>query len=667
MLALSLLIAAGVPAVGGTADAQDAIVVAPPTTLSSDVGVVRAVSSEGARHGVLSSSAFRTDWSLRLASGGVVSHTELDGPSSVLGRPVIAVGDGGAAVGWVSDGSLAVELVRPGGGGGSVVRVADADDRVIEAAIAPFGDRFVAAWVEAEGGDTGRLRVMSRTIGPDGSLGTVRLLDGVEFGRAVGGLHLRWHDGRGEALAMWFAGPPGEEVPIRSRRILSESELGSTQSRSDVGMASFPPGDPWLIRVQLVVHGPTEWLIEARTYDCSLPCDADRSQLTFATHGTTIGFPFDGGFGDRPHWERSQLAGSPDGPTLLIEQPGHRSTEPAEIWELPWQTIEWFERDGVVPLPDGTTTFHVDSVGDDHWVLAQATGAAARLTAVSFTGFTPTRLPAPITPDAPTIAPPSAPSQPETGSGYWLVDTAGDVHAFGGAVDLGGVTAANIGGAEIVDIESTRSGLGYWILLSDQRILALGDAQELHTGSALLAGERAASISAHPIADGYWIATDRGRILAYGAAQNLGDLGSLRLNAGVLDSVATPTGNGYWLIAADGGVFAFGDAEFHGSMGGVPLNLPVVGLAPTASGAGYWLVAADGGVFAFGDARFHGSMGGVPLVRPVNGMVATGDGYLMVASDGGVFAFGDAEFRGSIGGAPRAAPIVALAPRPSTD
>jgi hypothetical protein len=245
-------------------------------------------------------------------------------------------------------------------------------------------------------------------------------------------------------------------------------------------------------------------------------------------------------------------------------------------------------------------------------------------------------------------------------SGYWMVDKAGTVYAFGDAAWMGN---ADVGRSTAAKVEPTPSRNGYWVLDRAGDVFTFGDAPYLGGAGHLATGEEATSISSTPSGLGYWLFTNRGRVMPFGDAQSFGDLAAVHLNGPVLGSVATPSGRGYYMVASDGGVFAFGDAQFHGSMGGIHLNAPVESLVPTASGAGYWLVASDGGIFAF-DAPFYGSMGSVRLNKPVSGMVGspTGNGYLMVAEDGGIFTFGDVPFRGSLGDHPPAVPVVAVAP-----
>jgi hypothetical protein len=239
-------------------------------------------------------------------------------------------------------------------------------------------------------------------------------------------------------------------------------------------------------------------------------------------------------------------------------------------------------------------------------------------------------------------------------SGYWMLGSDGRVFAFGNAPSLGSTAAP------AVAFSARRDGRGYWIVDGAGNVRAFGNAPYRGGRPLLRPGEFVSTISGTPTGNGYWLFSTSGRAFAYGDAHFYGDMGGVRLNGPVIASIATPTGRGYYMVGSDGGVFSFGDARFHGSMGGAHLNRPIVGLSPTPDNRGYWLVAADGGVFAFG-APFRGSTGSLTLNEPVNGLVAYGNGYLMVASDGGVFNFSNKAFVGSLGDHPPAAPIVGIA------
>jgi hypothetical protein len=270
---------------------------------------------------------------------------------------------------------------------------------------------------------------------------------------------------------------------------------------------------------------------------------------------------------------------------------------------------------------------------------------------------------APTFSPTPIVSPPVVTISTPAKSGYWMIGTDGKVYAFGDAPSLG-APAGLLGSAQAVDLEPTRSGAGYWVVDDLGRVYAYGDAPVLgNVDPARLApGEKAISLSATKNGHGYWIFTTKGRVLPFGDAVFYGDMSAVRLNGPVIDSIPTATGNGYYMVGSDGGIFSFGDAVFHGSMGGQHLNAPVQSLVPTADGTGYWLVASDGGIFAF-DAPFKGSLGNIKLNKPITGMVRYGDGYLMVAEDGGVFDFSGSPngFKGSLGSNPPSHPIGSVA------
>ena len=248
-------------------------------------------------------------------------------------------------------------------------------------------------------------------------------------------------------------------------------------------------------------------------------------------------------------------------------------------------------------------------------------------------------------------------------NGYWMLGSDGKVFAFGEAKHLGAPTLP--AGISAADLETTPTGNGYWIVDSAGNVFAYGDAA-FHggvPGGQLAAGETVTSLSSTPSGKGYWIFTNKGRAIRFGDATFFGDMSRVTLAGPVLDSIPTPTGLGYYMVGSDGGIFAFGDAKFFGSMGGKKLNAPVQSLVPDGDRVGYWLVASDGGIFAF-DAPFKGSMGDRKLSKPVTGMVPYGDGYMMVGEDGGIFNFSNKPFDGSLGGSPPAKPIVSVSALP---
>ncbi len=236
---------------------------------------------------------------------------------------------------------------------------------------------------------------------------------------------------------------------------------------------------------------------------------------------------------------------------------------------------------------------------------------------------------------------------PADGSGYYEVDGAGDVAAFGGAPCYGSMTGTHLN-RPIVGMAIDPATGGYWLVATDGGIFSFGNAPFYGSTGGLHLNQPIVGMSSDRSGSGYWMVASDGGIFAFGEAPFLGSTGGTHLNRPVVGMAVDPATGGYWLVATDGGIFSFGNAPFYGSTGGIHLNRPVVGMSPVADGSGYRLVASDGGIFTFGTAPFYGSTGNIALNRPIiAGMDdRAGDGYWLVASDGGIFSF-HAPFYGS--------------------
>ena len=237
--------------------------------------------------------------------------------------------------------------------------------------------------------------------------------------------------------------------------------------------------------------------------------------------------------------------------------------------------------------------------------------------------------------------PPGPPLGPD--NGYWVVDSEGQVTAFGAAKSYGTAAGTSLDGI-VRGMVATPDYKGYWMVGTNGGVLAFGDANWYGSASKLHLAKRVVGMAATPDGGGYWLVASDGGIFAFGDAGFYGSTGQLRLNKPIVGIAASPDGRGYWLVASDGGVFAFGDARFYGSVGERRHNEAVTGIVPSADGRGYFIVAKDGGVFAFGDARFLGSLPSEGISARVAAVAPTYDngGYYVLATSGKVYTFGDA-------------------------
>ena len=281
-------------------------------------------------------------------------------------------------------------------------------------------------------------------------------------------------------------------------------------------------------------------------------------------------------------------------------------------------------------------------------------------------------------------------AQPE---GYWLLEQDGEVYPFGSAPSLTTPTIPN--GRDVVDIETTASSCGYWVMDSTGQFHRAGDAGVIPSiDLRFLAGnydfalapdapEEVVSTIPTQTGQGAYVFTSAGRVLRTGDAvvitdgQGRQDLSWIsQLNKPIVDARLTQSGSGYWMLAQDGGIFSFGDATFSGS---VPqyatsdwINEEIVSMAPDKDGVGYVIVAKSGKAWWFAHTArqqladvLYQAFGTRTLNAPIAAVMSRScGGYIMVASDGGVFAtpFSDCGFQGSLGSNPPNTPIIALTP-----
>jgi hypothetical protein len=169
-------------------------------------------------------------------------------------------------------------------------------------------------------------------------------------------------------------------------------------------------------------------------------------------------------------------------------------------------------------------------------------------------------------------------------SGILATTSTGVVLTAGNARSYGNAGPSHLRG-QIVDIEPTRDGRGYWLLENDGTLFPFGDAH-------FFGSVRGAA--------GH---TSAGRIVGL---------------------AATPDSRGYWEVAADGSIFSFGDAKFLGTGRWVtpPYPYSVLRAVPgpaidvvAAPGAkqGYWVIGDDGRVTNRGAAVGHAGDAGLAV------------------------------------------------------
>ena len=188
-------------------------------------------------------------------------------------------------------------------------------------------------------------------------------------------------------------------------------------------------------------------------------------------------------------------------------------------------------------------------------------------------------------------------------SGYWMLGSDGHVYAFGSAANFGSAAAP------AVAFSARRDGTGYWV------VDAAGDVRALRHGGVPRRDSRAAGGRAR--LDDLEHA-DRQRLLAVHDARprvRLRRRALLRRPARACTSTGRssrrsrrrPVTATTW-SAPTAACSASATPASTVRWAAAHLNQPIVGLSPTPDNRGYWLVASDGGVFAFG-APFRGSLG----------------------------------------------------------
>jgi hypothetical protein len=221
---------------------------------------------------------------------------------------------------------------------------------------------------------------------------------------------------------------------------------------------------------------------------------------------------------------------------------------------------------------------------------------------------------------------------------FWLYTAKGNVYNSAGTAWYGSPAGSGFHGSSITGMASTADGKGYWLVDRAGAVFAFGDATRASTTHPVhgVKGIVAAA------GGGYWLYTAQGNVYNsagtpwYGSPAGGGFRGS-----SITGMAATADGRGYWLVDAAGKVFAFGDAA---KLPAVRHSYPISGIVAARHG-GYWLYTARGTVYRSRGTALYGS----PYARrfrgsSIKGMAASHDGrgYWLVDSSGAVFAFGDA-------------------------
>jgi hypothetical protein len=267
---------------------------------------------------------------------------------------------------------------------------------------------------------------------------------------------------------------------------------------------------------------------------------------------------------------------------------------------------------GVAATPSGAGYW---LVGSDGGVFsygdAQFKGSAAKL-----------RLNKPVVDIVPTAS----------GGGYWLVAADGGVFTYGDAQ----APANNpLPGMQLNQpvVAAVRQGTSGLVLTAgDGGVFALGGARFYGGANNLRLNKPVVDIVSTATGAGYWLVAADGGVFTYGDAQPLSSnpLPSMQLNQPVVAGIRQGT-TGLVLTAGDGGVFALGGAQFYGSANNLTLAKPVSGIAPTADDRGYWLAARDGGLFSYGNAGFYGNA--VPATTCTPPTSTTGAKIVQIATD----------------------------------
>jgi hypothetical protein len=251
-----------------------------------------------------------------------------------------------------------------------------------------------------------------------------------------------------------------------------------------------------------------------------------------------------------------------------------------------------------------------------------------------------------ITGRTPTSLGVGTPTTPETvvnGAGvhitgpnsYTDVSSTGQIYAWNGGYYGGSPTGYT---GRFVDAKVTSGGGGYWLLNSAGQIYAYGNAP-FKGGSPTGYVQEIVAMAAMPDNQGYIMMSAGGQIYAYGSAAYRGG-SPTGYTGSFVDVEMTPDGGGYWLLTSAGQVYAYGNAQhFGGSPTG--FSRAIVAMSPTRDGQGYVMVSKAGQIYAYGNAQY---MGGSPSgftgeISDVSYRTDGTHGYVMTSTGGSHYAY----------------------------
>jgi hypothetical protein len=220
------------------------------------------------------------------------------------------------------------------------------------------------------------------------------------------------------------------------------------------------------------------------------------------------------------------------------------------------------------------------------------------------------------------------------GSGYWILDSQGNVFSFG-APYLGGSPTGFTG--RFVSIAAGPHG-GYWLLDSTGQVYSYGEPYRGGSPTRYSGTFVGMAVGRH---GGYWLLDSAGQVYAYGERYRGGSAAGY---SGRFTSIVRGPHGGYWLLDSAGQVYSYGERYRGGSPTGYTGQF--TGMV-TGSHGGYWLLDTAGQIYSYGNEPYHG--GSPPESSRWFVGVASGpsrSGYRLVDSMGHVYAYGSATYLG---------------------